>query len=233
MTMSDDRWTDRLSEYLDDELDHAEWAALEAHLEGCEACRETLAELRAVVAGAAMLPDREPDRDLWPGIENGLTPRSRSRPARFDGDVPIISLADRRRVTVTVPQLVAAAIALVLFSAGGVWLALSGSTAGPQSVAVAPRPAAAGQPAVTLTSAYEQAVNELEGEFARRRTELDPETIVVVERNLAIIDQAIAEARAALAADPSSEFLNSHLAENMRRKVDLLRTATRIERAET
>ena len=73
----------------------------------------------------------------------------------------------------------------------------------------------------------------LEAEFELRRAVLDPATIQVVERNLAIIDGAIAESRRALEADPSSGFLNGYLAEAMRRKVDLLRQATRIQRTET
>jgi hypothetical protein len=48
----------------------------------------------------------------------------------------------------------------------------------------------------------------------------------VVERNLAIIERAIDEARGALAADPSNAYLNRHLADAMRRKLDLLRHTT-------
>src|SRR5690606_8966425 len=61
-------WQDRLSEYLDGELDEAERSALEAHLEVCGECRETLQELRAVVALARSLEDRPPAVDLWPAI---------------------------------------------------------------------------------------------------------------------------------------------------------------------
>ena len=37
-----DQWTDRLSEYLDDELPPDERAALEAHLRQCVACGAVL-----------------------------------------------------------------------------------------------------------------------------------------------------------------------------------------------
>jgi hypothetical protein len=60
------------------------------------------------------------------------------------------------------------------------------------------------------------------------RDELDPRTIVVIERNLTAIDQAIREARAALDADPANTFLNSHLADARRKKLELLRRATMI-----
>jgi len=45
----------------------------------------------------------------------------------------------------------------------------------------------------------------------------------VVRQNLAVINQAIAEARTALERDPGSTYLNLHLANTMRRKVELLR----------
>ena len=37
-----DAWTDRLSEYLDDELSPAERAAIDEHLRGCPGCRGVL-----------------------------------------------------------------------------------------------------------------------------------------------------------------------------------------------
>jgi hypothetical protein len=47
--------------------------------------------------------------------------------------------------------------------------------------------------------------------------------VSVVEQNLSTIDRAIAEARSALAADPSNSYLSGHLVETRRRKLDLLR----------
>jgi len=45
----------------------------------------------------------------------------------------------------------------------------------------------------------------------------------IVRKNLAIIDRAIADARIALRNDPGNAYLNLHLADTMRRKVELLR----------
>ena len=47
----------------------------------------------------------------------------------------------------------------------------------------------------------------------------------VIEQNLATIDRAIAQAQRAVAADSANIYLNSHLAETMRRKLELLRQA--------
>jgi hypothetical protein len=64
-----------------------------------------------------------------------------------------------------------------------------------------------------------------------QRDELDPRTVMVIERNLAAIDEAIRQARAALDSDPANTFLNSHLADARRRKIDLLRHATTLNAA--
>jgi hypothetical protein len=61
--------------------------------------------------------------------------------------------------------------------------------------------------------------------LAGGRGQLDTTTIKVIEQNLAAIDQAIAQAQRALEADPANMYLNTHLAETMRRKLELLRQA--------
>src|SRR2546428_203798 len=75
---------------------------------------------------------------------------------------------------------------------------------------------------------YETTVAELQGALVegRRTGRLDSTTVRILERNLATIDTAIAQARRALAADPGSAYLNHHLADTMRRKLELLRQAT-------
>ena len=63
-----DRFTDRLSDYLDGELTPAEHAEVAAHLRECVACAQALAELREVVARSGSLADQPPAADLWPDI---------------------------------------------------------------------------------------------------------------------------------------------------------------------
>src|SRR5574341_717577 len=112
-----DQWTDRLSEYLDDELSATERLQLEQHLGGCPACRKSLEELRAVVARAASLEDGAPGRDLWPGVAE------RIGAAQLEVKQVVGGQWRRLRLTLTVPQLAAAALALMAVSAGSVWLA--------------------------------------------------------------------------------------------------------------
>ncbi len=150
-----DRWTDRLSEYLDGELDAGERAALELHLATCGDCALALDELRAVIAAAQALEDAPPEHDLWAGIEARLGPV----PGSTLPEPAVISLSDRRRrFSFTLPQLAAAGIAVVALSSTLVWLVttrLGGSaTTSPPVVAAIPttsgvagQPLAAGIPA--------------------------------------------------------------------------------------
>ena len=219
-----DRWTEQLSEYLDDTLPRAEREALDAHLATCAECRETLDDLRRVLDRARGLDDRPPPKDLWSGIAarigsgTAVVPIGRGRaPARV-----------MRRLSFSVPQALAAGIALAALSAGAAWLALrSPATAVP--TAVTHRPDSLDRNANwqgPVDSTVDQVVTQLRGTLDRHRTELDTGTVRILEKNLAIIDSAIAEARRALAQDPSNNYLNHHLADTMRRKADLLRRAS-------
>jgi hypothetical protein len=218
-----DQWTDRLSEYLDDELAPAERAELEAHLRHCVACGAVLADLRRIVTRARGLEEREPEHDLWPGIA------ARIGAAGEPGVVDLRAARERRRWSFSLPQLAAAGIALMVASGGTAWFLRP--VAGTRGATVPP-PAAVEVPGVVLPAStrapargYDGAVADLERVLAEGRGRLDTTTVRVIERNLATIDSAITQAQRAVAADSANAYLNSHLAETMRRKLELLRQA--------
>lgn len=104
-------------------------------------------------------------------------------------------------------------------------------TATPAPVRVAPRsePAAVtvvrnGAPAASTAALYDREITRLHSVIEQRRGELDPKTVTAIERSLAVIDTAIAQARSALAADPASRFLHGRLTDALDKKVELLRT---------
>lgn len=230
-----DHWTDRLSEYLDGELLTGERAALEQHLVGCPACRAALAELRRVVARAQALDDTPPASDLWPAIAQRIGAGAAVAPGA-PGVVDLTSRRAQRRVSFTLPQLAAAGIALMLVSGGVVWRALDRGTTPGLMTQPSPALVPATEGALTAWSGsepHDQVIAQLEQMLAQNRTALDTATVRVLEKNLEIIDRAIAEARAALAVDPASTYLNHHLARTMRRKVDLLRQANALASAGT
>lgn len=208
--MLDHDWADRLSAYLDDDLDPPARAEVEAALAASPELRALRDELRAVQRRARGLADRDPATDLWPGIAREIGVASPRRPPRLQG-----------------AWLAAAGLALVAGSAAVTWVVATRAAAPPPVAAAAATPAAPPLTAVPVTRRPEAArsVAALEEALAAGRTRLDSGTVKVLERNLAIIDSALADAERALAADPSNAYLNSHLAATYRRKLALLRDA--------
>jgi len=220
------QWTDRLSEYLDDELTPDERREVDAHLATCSECVAVLDDLKRVVARAKTVEPRPPIEDLWPGIEQR------------------VERVAARRFSFTMPQALAASLAIAMISGGLVWqvvdrsakasrssvAAVEREASGERPVASAERPSDTPRADVANVSyadaQYDAAVTDLEKALKDGRGRLDKSTIAIVERNLQIIDQAIDQARQALEADPANSYLSSHLVEARRRKLDLLRRAT-------
>ena len=73
--------------------------------------------------------------------------------------------------------------------------------------------------------AFDAEIGALRRIVDERRDQLDSSTVAVLERNIALIDAAIAESKRALASDPNSRFLGDQLTRAYDTKVQLLRTA--------
>lgn len=216
-------WLDQLSDYIDDELTADERRLVDNHLAECADCAGACKELREIAERARALPPIPPSRDLWEGIEARLAPVA----------------SPRRRIVFTLPQLLAASLALALLS-GFAALRLRPVNGGSPEGVQASQPALSGveraaeaapsSPAVNAAllddAAYDRVVSDLERTLDKDRGLLDPATVAVVEENLAIIDRAVQEARQALSEDPANAYLNGHVLQTRQRKIDLLRQAT-------
>lgn len=194
----------RLDAYAGGTLPAAEAAAFEQHLATCAACTaflEAAEPAPSQVTGLAR--SLEPPGDLWPGIRGRLVPRA--------------SLG-RRRIALPGWLLAAAAVLLVAVSSGATVLLLrpaAGVPAETTAEAVSPLEAQYASAAADLGAALEQA-----------RKRLAPETIKTIERNLAVIDSALAESRRALAGDPGNATLERLVIATWQQKMDFLRRAT-------
>jgi hypothetical protein len=124
--MTLDPWAARLSEYLDDELQPDERAALDRHLAGCPSCRELLRELERVVERARSLRSRPPQHDLWPAIRMSIGADSPAAPAA--GGTLRIRPAPRRFAS---PRLLAVAASLAAVVTLGVTLAPASTWSAP------------------------------------------------------------------------------------------------------
>jgi hypothetical protein len=145
--------------------------------------------------------------------------------------------------TFTLSQLAVAASLLVAVASGLTWLAtnrpaLTGGGQAEDVIQAYREPQGTPEPdggqilqANFADAQFNAAVSDLERILREERDRLDPRTVLVLERNLKAIDAAISEARMALDQDPANPFLNSHLADARRRKIDLLRHAASIASA--
>jgi hypothetical protein len=95
-----------------------------------------------------------------------------------------------------------------------------GTVAGSKSSATTARPA-------TFDAArVDGEIAQLQQALDRGQGRLDPRTIAVLEKNLALIRQAADDARRALAQDPANRELQDYFASTMHSKLDLMRRAT-------
>jgi anti-sigma factor RsiW len=208
---------ERLSELLDGDLGPDVAADVERHLTECSPCRERLTRLRALLDRAAALPSTiEPPPQLWPGLRRRLT-----APASF--------MTGPRHWVRRWGLRAAAALLLVASSSALTVLALRSGSGGRAKAAQRATPVAAVPASVTAVErSYAPVVDELTVTLRAQRARLAPSTVATLERTLRVIDEAIAEARAALAADPSNDALLDVLSANYEQKVQLLRRASEL-----
>jgi len=219
-----DKWTAQLSAYLDGELTADKRTDLEQHVESCDECRTALQQLRGVVTWAADFEGREPANDVWPQI------------AAVIGDTPsgVVKLDARRRspkhFALSIPQSLAAAIALAVVGAGG-WSLARLTAPESQMAAVidisAPDAGATVMATIAVAQKYGPAISDLERVLLQENGTLDSTTVRVLRQQLAIIDRALTEAQEALARDPASDFLADHYTGMMKKKLNVLRQAAR------
>lgn len=216
-----DAWTDRLSAFIDGELDTEEQLALERHLAECSACRADIAALRGVQQWATSYAGRPAHADVWNGVAGAI----RSRRV-----VDLPTRAGRRGRGLTLPVALAASVVLLFVGSVSWWAARATAPAPAARAGVsraelfAPRQA---QAALLVAERYGAAVAQLEQALLQDGV-LDSATIRVVRSKLDVIDRAIGEAREALAKDPGSAYLADHFANMMRRKLTLLRSASAV-----
>lgn len=248
--MSEHISTERMHEALDGALAAAERAALEAHVEGCAACRNDYARLSEIVSSVRALPRAAmPPEGTWTGIAAriGGTERASPAPEATVVTLPIapsgspparLGWAPGRRLVLSVPQLAAAAVLVALISAGTVWVALGGGRGAPEparpaAASIDPLAGAAARAASVEADRYVQVVAQLENILAEGREVLAPETLTTIEESLGTVNDAIAEVEQALADDPGSDLLMRLLSTHRRTKLGVLQRAVAAVQAQT
>ncbi len=224
-----------IHDYVDDLLDPRGRADLERHLEGCAECRRLVGDLREIrnaVAGIKNEP-REPPVRAWARLERAIRLESESRsthdPQRRGGS--------RTAPTVSLRSLswLAAAAVLILATVVGLQFRAGRRAAGTPSSGASSATSATTSSISTREAAqtveaelraaeehYTKAITGLEQITKSEQGALDPGTSATLQKNLAVIDQAISESRAALRTQPASEPAQESLVENFKAKIGLL-----------
>lgn len=204
---------DQLSDFVDGRLAPEGRHEIETHLALCARCAHDRDRLEVLLARSRALPaEVAPPAEIWSVVQRRIVPAPAS---------------GRHRV-----WLVAAAALLLVAVSSAVTALL---VRRPQVVVVRHEDTGAPIAAVRLPVAaravdadYQAVIRELDESLAQRRAQLSPETIAKVEASLRVVDQAIGEARRALAADPANRDLVDLLAASYERKLELLRQASEL-----
>jgi len=208
---------ERIQELVDGSLGSIRRAELEQHLASCAECRALRDDLERIRDAAAALPALSPPDGAWMQIAGRLRQEGR---IRDDAASPAPRKSYAWLGLAAAIVLAAAVSALLLFR----------STPQPS----VPAQTATGNPGdtkaveavqnevETAQQQFESAIAKMDDLRKANMNALDPQTSEVIEKNLGIIDRAIAENRAAVKAEPSSVAARETLFEVLRQKVSLL-----------
>lgn len=199
----------------------------DGHRASCVECAAVWDDLARISAEAAQLPLLVPTRDLWAGIESRIEARIETRiETRIGGAAATVTRPWYRGQAF---RLALAASLLVAVTSAVTWTI---ARADRDTPAFASLPSATPEESALHLASFTESVTSMEREVSalqtivrERRGELDPQTVSVLEENLALIDRAIAESRAALASDPASQFLAAQFTRAYSSKLTLLRDA--------
>ena len=214
---------DQLHDFADGELSAETRGPVSAHIELCAACSETIARIRALHTGMVALPRHiDPPANLWPAVQEQIGRLSPVSAGAAPAARPMSVHARGRSIA----WLAAAAVLLVAASSITTLLVLrnnQGPVVAGTSESLREPPA----PIMIVNGDYERVERDLAALFEAQRKTLQPETIAKVERNLAIIDEAIAEIRNALATDPTNRALHDLLRASYGQKAALIQQVSR------
>ncbi len=220
----------QLNDYVEGTLSAAERAEVQAHLVTCDECRALVDDLQAVRSTAAALEPRDPPARAWSRLERAIRFEAESRGTRHALNSPRDD--DRRALRVLRQSwtwLAAAAAILIAITVG-----IKYRPAAPPQTASAPPAVDANAPAADASAQtveaelraaeehYDKAIKGLEQITNAEKGALDTQTAATLQKNLAVIDQAINESRAAVRAQPASQPAQDSLIESFKAKLALL-----------
>jgi len=217
-----------LDDYVTGDLNEDARAPVEEHVATCAMCAEEVRSLKKVLERAADLPKSiDPPAEAWSNIRAAIL--------REENAVKSVALPHRQHFWNRRFALVAAAAAIVvavLSSSATAWYLSSRPT--PEVASQGPVDSRRGLAAYTAFTIeennYLRTVASLQAILDQQESVLAPETIAQLKSSLRTIDEAILEARSALARDPSNRLLIDMVSSSYKQKVDLLKRSTEMTR---
>jgi hypothetical protein len=214
------RHTQAIQDQIDGTLGAIRKAELQQHLDQCAACRALLADLQQIHDVAGRLDHAAPPDGVWLQVAGRLR-----QEGRVQSPLPVESARSSR-----VAMMALAAGLIVAVGASLVLLlpVLRGGDA--QAPQAADGGNATGDEAVQSIEEHfrlaeqhmQTGIAQLEEAAKADESVIDTQTAAMLKKNLEMIDQAIAESRAALKAEPQSTVARDSLFNALRRKVSLL-----------
>lgn len=219
-----------LDDYVTGDLTEEARPPVEEHVIACALCAAEVESLRRILARAAELPKSiDPPADAWSNIRSAILRDEAA--VRASSSVSRPGIWQRRYVLAA-----AAAVLVAVLSSAGTALYMGGHYSGARSNrAIANSSSAEGTPATLAAFTIEEnnylrTASMLQDLLDQQDASLAPETLAQLKASLRTIDEAILEARSALARDPANKLLLEMLSASYRQKVDLLRRTTELTR---
>lgn len=218
-----------LDDYVTGELTEDARGPVADHIAACEICTAEVASLNKILARAADLPkSMDPPAEAWSSIR-AVIERDKSAVAAHDSSS---APKFRRRPY----ALAAAAILVAIVSSAGTAVYMgSRSSDASFSRSAASNTTSGGMPASLAAFTIEENnylrnVAVLQDLLDQQEALLAPETVAQLKASLRTIDEAILEARTALARDPANRMLIEMLTGTYRQKMDLMRRTSEMTR---
>jgi len=203
-----DAWADRLSDYLDRELDPKEQDRIADHLEQCEECRAILEDFRRIRDWGASFQTGSADDPGWRSLERRI-----------------------RRVAGIRRGLRAAAVVVAVVGLGAVLLDHSHRSSRERRVEQAPRATGGESVATDGDESVTAEVGALGTLLPGRADQLDPRTRGVLEDGLATLDRTLARLRRERRENPRNSLLQELEHRSEEQRVSLLRRAEALSRS--
>ena len=214
-----------LDDYVTGELTEDARGPVADHIAACAICDAEVESLKAILARAADLPRSvDPPPEAWLNIRAAI---------EHDKEAVAANRGTSEKFWRRPYMLAAAVVLAAVLSSGGTALYLNSRADSSRVTASNTGSGATPATFVAFTieeNTYLRNVAVLQDLLDQQEASLAPETVAQLKASLRTIDEAILEARSALARDPANKMLIEMLSGTYRQKMDLMRRTAEMTR---